>query len=342
MKKEGERKSDFLISDFMGVDTCICTSMKMRRKVRSGCKVQWMSIDCRLRKARSGCKVPHSLVDILQQLSQAFANAYDSLMKAYLEHNKFGNLPYGFRANTWLVPPSILDSESNFQPLPSEDENWGGNGGGQGKNGQHDHIPWATEFAMLANLPCKTEEERVIRDRKAFLLHSLFVDVSIFKAVSTIRKVIDSVATSNCSPGSIVRDDRVGDLFITVRRDAADASSKSEVKVVGVGSPTMSSDEVVITNLLKGITADESAVVHVTTVKIVGDIKKAKFISQDISIDDQPESGANSLNINSLRALLPNSRDVELSGSLSSEQGNFEASRCLVEQGNSDSVIIES
>ncbi|CAI9280769.1 unnamed protein product [Lactuca saligna] len=289
----------------------------------------------------------HSLVDLLQQLSQAFANAYDSLMKAYLEHNKFGNLPYGFRANTWLVPPSILDSESNFQPLPSEDENWGGNGGGQGQNGQHDHRPWATEFAILANLPCKTEEERVIRDRKAFLLHSLFVDVSIFKAVSTIRKVIDSVATSNCSPGSIVREDRVGDLFITVRRDAADASSKSEVKVVGVGSPTMSSEEVAITNLLKGITADESAVVHDTTslgtvfvrhcgytatVKIVGDIKKAKFISQDISIDDQPEGGANSLNINSLRALLPNSRDLELSGSLSSEQGNVEASRGLVKQ----------
>ncbi|CAH1446398.1 unnamed protein product [Lactuca virosa] len=83
----------------------------------------------------------------------------------------FGNLPYGFRANTWLVPPFILDSESNFQPLPSEDEY--------------------------------------------------------------------------------------------------------------------------------------------------------------ISIDDQPEGGANSLNINSLRALLPNSRDVKLSGSLSSEQGNFEALRNL-------------
>ncbi|KAL4590770.1 hypothetical protein LXL04_003713 [Taraxacum kok-saghyz] len=138
----------------------------------------------------------HSLVDLLQQLSQAFANAaYESLMKAYQEHNKFGNLPYGFRANTWLVPPSILDSESINNPLPSEDPTWGGNGGGQGQNGQHDHRPWATEFAILASLPCKTEEQRVIRDRKAFLIHSLFVDVSIFKSVSTIRKVIDSGST---------------------------------------------------------------------------------------------------------------------------------------------------
>nr|KAJ0228469.1 hypothetical protein LSAT_V11C100044640 [Lactuca sativa] len=96
-----------------------------------------------------------------------------SVELATLLRIRFGNLPYGFRANTWLVPPSILDSESNFQPLPSEDEY--------------------------------------------------------------------------------------------------------------------------------------------------------------ISIDDQPEGGANSLNINSLWALLPNSSDVELSRSLSSEQGNFEASRCLVE-----------
>ncbi|XP_076944863.1 protein REDUCED CHLOROPLAST COVERAGE 3-like [Bidens hawaiensis] len=284
----------------------------------------------------------HSLVDLLQQLSQAFANAYASLMKAYVEHNKFGNLPYGFRANTWLVPPTILDSGSNFQTLPTEDENWGGNGGGQGRNGQHDRRAWATEFAILASLPCKTEEERVVRDRKAFLLHSLFVDVSIFKAVAAIRKVKDSVADSNSCPGSVVCEERVGDLLVTVRRDAADASLKSEVKVIGIGSAGMSSEEIALRNLLKGVTADESAVVHDTnsmstvfvrhcgytaTVKIVGDIKKSKFMSQDIMIDDQPEGGANALNINSLRALLPNVRDVELP---ESDQGNFESLRSQV------------
>ncbi|KAM0033371.1 putative clustered mitochondria protein [Helianthus debilis subsp. tardiflorus] len=289
----------------------------------------------------------HSLVDLLQQLSQAFANAYESLMKAFVEHNKFGNLPYGFRANTWLVPPSILDSGSNFQPLPLEDENWGGDGGGQGRNGQHDRRPWATEFAILVSLPCKTEEERVVRDRKAFLLHSLFVDVSIFKAVATICKVRDSGAISNGPPGSIMCEERIGDLSITVRRDAADASAKSEVKVIGIGSSTMSSEEVALRNLLKGVTADESAVVHDTssmgtvfvrhcgytaTVKIVGDIKKSKFMSQDIVIDGQPEGGANALNINSLRALLPNSKTAELSESQSpkSEQGDIESFRCLV------------
>ncbi|WZZ83303.1 hypothetical protein YC2023_103875 [Brassica napus] len=35
--------------------------------------------------------------------------AYDALMKAFIEHNKFGNLPYGFRANTWVVPPVVAN-----------------------------------------------------------------------------------------------------------------------------------------------------------------------------------------------------------------------------------------
>uniref|UniRef100_A0A5B6ZHU4 Clu domain-containing protein n=2 Tax=Davidia involucrata TaxID=16924 RepID=A0A5B6ZHU4_DAVIN len=293
----------------------------------------------------------HSLVDLLQQLSRAFANAYESLMKAFVEHNKFGNLPYGFRANTWLVPPSLADSPSNFLPLPVEDENWGGNGGGLGRYGEHNLRPWATEFAILASLPCKTEEERVIRDRKAFLLHSLFVDVSIFKAVSSIRRFIDSTMkakdTLNFPPGSILHEDRVGDLSITVKRDAEDASLKFEVKIIGSESSSVSTKEVAQRNLLKGVTADES-VVHDTSslgvvvvrhcgytaiVKVVGDVKKGKCMGQDIEIDDQSDGGANALNTNSFRVLLHESWSAELSGGCQSPQtnlGDLEISRYLV------------
>lgn len=181
---------------------------------------------------------------------------------------QFGNLPYGFRANTWLFPPSLGDSASNFLPLPMEDENWGGNGGGQRRYGEYDIRPWATDFAILASLPCKTEEERVVRDRKAFLLHSLFVDVSIFKAVSAIRQVTDSSTTATDTlqfpPGSILLENRVGDLSITVKRDAVDASSKLEVNFLGRGSSCTSAKEVAQRNLLKGVTADESVVAHVS------------------------------------------------------------------------------
>ncbi|KAH9666971.1 tetratricopeptide repeat (TPR)-like superfamily protein [Citrus sinensis] len=255
--------------------------------------------------------------------------AYESLMKAFVEHNKFGNLPYGFRANTWLVPPSVAESPSNFPCLPVEDENWGGNGGGQGRDGEHDLRPWATEFAILARLPCKTEEERVVRDRKAFLLHNQFVDVSIFKAVGAIRRLIDSNLhtqdTINVQKGAILHEDRVGDLSITVKHDTVDASLMSEVTIKGNQSSGMSATEVAQRNLLKGVTADESVVVHDTSslgtvivrhcgytavVKVVGDVKE-KFGTQDIEIEDQPDGGANSLNINSLRLVLQKSFSAE-------------------------------
>lgn len=150
-----------------------------------------------------------------------------------------------------------------------EDDTWDGDGGGQGRYGEYDGRPWATEFAILASLPCKTEEERVVRDRKAFLLHSLFVDVATLKAVSAIGQVIDSTSKAqqesiNFLSGSILHDGRVGDLSITVQRDAADASSKSEVKVIGNESSSMSAAEVGQRNLLKGLTTDESVVIRVS------------------------------------------------------------------------------
>ncbi|XP_047340599.1 protein REDUCED CHLOROPLAST COVERAGE 3 [Impatiens glandulifera] len=303
----------------------------------------------------------HSLVDLLQQFSQAFANAYESLMKAFLEHNKFGNLPYGFRANTWLVPPSIADSPLKFLPLPVEDENWGGNGGGQGRCGEHDSRPWATEFSVLANMPCKTEEERVIRDRKAFLLHSLFVDVSVFKAVSAINRIIHSNKntniTSNDAPGLVLLEDRIGDLSITVKRDATGACFKPEVKVMDSGLSSVSAKEVSQRNLLKGITADESVVVQDTsslgivfvshcgytaTVKVVGDVSKEKSMARDFSIDDQPDGGANALNINSLRILLHGPHNDELPGEVvraQSNQSDLEISRSVVRQVITDSLM---
>ncbi|PRQ50579.1 putative clustered mitochondria protein [Rosa chinensis] len=288
----------------------------------------------------------HSLVDLLQQLSRAFANAYESLMKAFVEHNKFGDLPYGFRANTWLVPPSVAESPSNFPSLPTEDENWGGNGGGQGRNGEYDRRPWATDFAILACLPCKTEEERVVRDRKAFLLHSKFIDVSVFKAAAAIRGIINSTVngkeTTNCSPGSVLYEERVGDLSIVVKHDITDPLSKSEVIVSG--DHPCSTREIAQRCLLKGLTSDESVVVHdtpslgvvnvrhcgyIATVKVVGKIKKGSCEAKDIDIEDQPDGGANSLNVNSLRVLLQkfNTESVDHSNS-----DSLETSRCLVQR----------
>ncbi|KAF3795052.1 TSS protein [Nymphaea thermarum] len=263
----------------------------------------------------------HNLVDLLRQLSRAFDNAYDDLMKAFTERNKFGNLPYGFRANTWLVPTVASQSPSDFPPLPTEDETWGGNGGGLGRDGKFDTIPWADEFSFLASMPCKTAEERQVRDRKAFLLHSLFVDVAIFKAVSCVRSVMErSDSASADGTTEILHTERVGDLCMTVLKDAPDASCKVDTRIDGSKSIGMDPKKVAERNLLKGITADENTAAHdiatlgVISVRYCGYIavvkvdsgRKDKVLSsvQSCEIGDQPEGGSNALNINSLRALL--------------------------------------
>ncbi|KAK9141476.1 hypothetical protein Syun_010876 [Stephania yunnanensis] len=285
----------------------------------------------------------HSLVDLLQELSRAFGAAYKSLMKAFLEHNKFGNLPYAFRANTWVVPHSVIDNPSVFQPLPAEDENWGGGGGGQGRDGKHDHREWAREFSILASMPCKTAEERQIRDRKAFLLHSLFVDVSVFKVIAAIQHLTNSNRCSqNCTNASTVHKEQVGDLSITITRDLPNASIKLDCKIDGSQAFGMSQEELARRNLLKGITADESATVHDTATLGVVVVRHCGYTAvakvpvefnwegvpnpQDIDIENQREGGANALNVNSLRMLLHKS-SIQSTGIQRSQSANSEDSR---------------
>ncbi|CAI9098597.1 OLC1v1035273C1 [Oldenlandia corymbosa var. corymbosa] len=301
----------------------------------------------------------HSLVGLLQQLSRAFDAAYKALMKAFTEHNKFGNLPYGFRANTWVVPPFVAEQPSIFPPLPVEDENWGGNGGGQGRDGMHDQRPWAKEFAILASMPCKTAEERQIRDRKAFLLHSLFIDVSVFKAVSAIRTVIANEQNLPNGPSSIPYEEKIGDLYIQVTKDEPDASLKLDCKNDGSRVLGIPQEELTMRNLLKGITADESATVHdiptlgvvvvrhcgyTAIVKVVAEKdQNCKFTSEDIDICDQPDGGANALNVNSLRMLLHQTSTPQsacpIQRSNISDVDELRASRSLVRKILSESLL---
>ncbi|XP_057787810.1 protein REDUCED CHLOROPLAST COVERAGE 2 [Salvia miltiorrhiza] len=265
--------------------------------------------------------VSHSLAGLLKQISRIFDSAFKALMKAFTEHNKFGNLPYGFRANTWLVPSVVAENPSIFPPLPIEDENWGGSGGGQGRDRKHDYRPWAKELSVLAAMPCKTSEERQLRDRKAFLLHSLLVDVSVFKAVAAIKHLIDNnQQPASNSASSLLHEERIGDLLISVTKDPPDGSTKLDSKNDGSKVLGITHEEVTQRNLLKGITADENATVHDTStlgvvvvrhcghtaiVKVSAEVNwNGKSIPQDVDIEDHPEGGANALNINSLRMLL--------------------------------------
>ncbi|PRQ37693.1 putative clustered mitochondria protein [Rosa chinensis] len=304
--------------------------------------------------------ITHSLVALLQQISRPFDAAYNAVKKAFTEHNKFGNLPYGFRANTWVVPPVVAENPSVFPPLPLEDENWGGNGGGQGRDGKHDNRPWAKEFAILAAMPCATAEERQVRDRKAFLLHSLFVDISVLKAVAAIKSLIDTHQSClNDSTLSLHREEKIGDLIIKIVRDAPDASVKVDCKNDGSRVLGMPQEEVAQRNLLKGITADESATVHDTStlgvvvvrhcgftavVKVLAEVNwVGKPVPQDIEIEDQPEGGANALNVNSLRMLLQQSSLLQSSTTVQRSQStdfeNLRSARSLVRKVLEESLL---
>ncbi|KAK6156650.1 hypothetical protein DH2020_010898 [Rehmannia glutinosa] len=227
-------------------------------------------------------------------------DAYKALMKAFTEHNKvsnlFGNLPYGFRANTWLVPSVVAENPSTFPPLPIEDESWGGNGGGQGRDGKHDYRPWAKEFSILAKMPCKTAEERQLRDRKAFLLHSLFVDVSVFKAVAAIKHLVDNNQHSVNNSGSLISHEEESEIYLSASRKISQMQAQSWIaKMMGARFLDTSTLGVVVVRHC-GYTA---------VVKVSAEVNwEGNSIPQDIDIEDHPEGGANALNINSLRMLL--------------------------------------
>uniref|UniRef100_A0A164TYR7 Clu domain-containing protein n=1 Tax=Daucus carota subsp. sativus TaxID=79200 RepID=A0A164TYR7_DAUCS len=309
-KVERQQNDDIFVDHLFSLEVKVCNGKLINVEV---CRKGFYIVG----KHRILC---HNLVDLLRQLNRAFDKAYDDLIKAFSERNKFGNLPYGFRANTWLIPPVASHLPSVFPPLPMEDETWGGDGGGFRRDDKSDLLPWANEFLFVASMPCKTAEERQIRDRKAFILHSLFVDVAIFRGISSVQHIMEKTSLN----GSDVKDEtyteRVGDLSITVMRDALNASCKLDTKIDGTHTTGVEQNKLDERNLLKGITADENTAAHdistlgVVNVRYCGYIAVVKVVvsantklgppSENPELHDQPDGGACALNINSLRKLL--------------------------------------
>lgn len=137
-------------------------------------------------------------------------------------------------------------------------------GGGLSRDGKSDLLPYANEFLFLASMPCKTVEERQIRDRRAFLLHSLFVDVAIFRAISAVQHVMAKPELAHTAKNNeVIYVDKVGDLSITVMKDAPSASCKIDTKIDGTQATGVDTTKLTERNLLKGITADENTAAHV-------------------------------------------------------------------------------
>ncbi|XP_024533176.1 protein TSS isoform X2 [Selaginella moellendorffii] len=271
----------------------------------------------------------YQLVNLLRHASKAFANAYDDLIKAFVERNKFGNIPYGLRSNTWVVPPTAAEAPSTFPPLPSEDETWGGNGGGQGRDDESVEKEWSRDFMVLARMPCKTDEERQVRDRKAFLLHSLFVDTCLVHATSVLKDAeqLPDVPLIDDRGHFLVKE--AGSLNVLLAQDVTDASKKVDFKIDTIHSRQLTPEELSQKNLFKGIAADESTTVHDTATLGVVLIRHKKYMAlvearglkeaqeminlpNDLQVEEQAEGGANALNVNSLRSLLHQTASVSV------------------------------
>lgn len=202
-------------------------------------------------------------------------------------------------------------------------------------------------------MPCKTPEERQIRDRKAFLIHSLFVDVAIFRAISILQHVMEKMKlTHKVVDDEIIHNEKVGDLHITVVKDASLACCKIDTKIDGLRATDLDQRTLTERNLLKGVTADENTAAHdVSTLgsvnlRYAGYIISVKVeakedaavgsLSPMIETFDQPEGGAKALNINSLRMLLHSeaaseSQKLAMQSELS-ESLSLKASQTFVEE----------
>lgn len=111
-------------------------------------------------------------------------------------------------------------------------------------------------------MPCKTAEERQVRDRKVFLLHNLFVDVATFRAIKAVQKVMADPVLADDS--QVLFSETVGDLSVTVTRDTSNASSKVDTKIDGIQATGLDKMKLMERNLLKGLTADENTAAHVS------------------------------------------------------------------------------
>ncbi|KAF3608639.1 hypothetical protein DY000_02044173 [Brassica cretica] len=354
----GKRETEDIAAEdhLLSIDVKLCNGKLVHVE---GCRKGFYSVG----KQRIIC---HNLVDLLRQISRAFDNAYSDLLKAFSERNKaysdllkafsernkFGNLPYGFRANTWLIPPSAAQSPAAFPPLPVEDERWGGDGGGQGRDGRYDLVPWANEFAFIASMPCKTVEERQLRDRKVFLLHNLFVDVATFRAIKAVQKVMADPVLAEDS--QVLYSETVGDLSVTVTRDTSNASSKVDTKIDGIQATGLDKTKLMERNLLKGLTADENTAAHdvatlgtislkycgyISVVKIEKENEKLSPPSQIVDLLEQPEGGANALNINSLRFLLHKSSPEQNKKTHQQQDDELTSSREFVSKMLEESLV---
>ncbi|MCP9258691.1 Clu protein [Dirofilaria immitis] len=118
--------------------------------------------------------IHHSLLDLLSSISMSFKRTMALILKKRSEKHIFERLPTPYQVNSWVAPvfeqtEDGIRAEDCTQPH---------------KIGLEDHIPgqirdWNEELQTTHELPRETLNERLIRERAIFKIHSDFVSAAI-------------------------------------------------------------------------------------------------------------------------------------------------------------------
>ncbi|KAK0420690.1 hypothetical protein QR680_014829 [Steinernema hermaphroditum] len=126
--------------------------------------------------------VHHSLVDLLSSVSSTFKKNFPALMKRRVERHAFEKLPTPYQTYGWSV--QNLENVDDF--LRAEDYTH------PHKIGMEDVVPgqirdWNEEIQTTHELPRENYQERLIRERAIFKIHTDFVAA----AVKGAQQVVD-------------------------------------------------------------------------------------------------------------------------------------------------------
>lgn len=291
-----------------------------------GCK-QGFYVDSSNKSQRKNT-LKHSLLHVLRCECSTFRESYASLLQRFTQRNAWGNIPAGLRSNTWLVPPGVVgdnttdidQNRNTLLPLPIEDPVWNGNDGGHYRqfcvapNNEIIHQrDWRQDFQRIAMMNGDNCNDRILRDRRCFLLHQLFTDAAGIHGTNLIiermesganfAKTIDNMNITITPAEPILRRPLHNCNIQASDSDTASTSSSEEELLSG-----LTSDE---NTVAQNVDTLASVVVHhcgfVASIKAVDNQIKSQH-SDLIDVEDEPyvkNKGANAFNIHSLRTMLP-------------------------------------
>lgn len=122
----------------------------------------------------------HSLIDLLSQISPSFKRAFSQLQKKRTLGHAFERVATPYQVYTWASP----QLEHTIDAIRAEDAF-------SSKLGYEEHIPgqtrdWNEELQTTRELPCKTLQDRLLRERAIFKVHGDFVIAATRGAMAVI------------------------------------------------------------------------------------------------------------------------------------------------------------